>query len=60
MDRVNHTARQEQWSARLEMEGLIWNPDATESERQHTLDRMDHTFRWLFRRFVDPEWIDER
>ncbi len=60
MDRVNHIARQEQWSARLEMDGVTWNADVTESDRQHTQDLMDHTFRWLFRRFVDPAWIEER
>ncbi len=60
LDRVNYAARQEQWSAHWEMQGIVWNPDATDSERQHTLDRADHTFRWLFRRFVDPEWIEER
>jgi hypothetical protein len=60
MDRVNFTARQEGWSARLETQGLVWNPNSTPAQTEHTLKRADHTFRWLLRRFVDEQWIDER
>ena len=55
-DRVNFVAQKEGWPARLELHGVVWDsgPDpATEA-------RIEHTFRWLLRRFVDPEWIDER
>lgn len=55
-DRVNFVALKEGWSARLELHGFVWSPvsdTATEA-------RIEHTFRWLLRRFVDPEWIDER
>ncbi len=58
MDRVNLAAGQEQWSARLEISGLVWNPDPTAEQTEYTMKRLDHTFRWLLRRFVDPEWIE--
>jgi hypothetical protein len=55
-DRVNFIAVKEKWPAKLQLNGFQWNgvPDpATEA-------RIEHTFRWLLRRFVDPDWIDER
>jgi hypothetical protein len=55
-DRVNFMATKEHWPARLELHGFVWNsaPDlATEA-------RIEQTFRWLLRRFVDPPWIDQR
>lgn len=55
-DRVNFIAHKENWSARLEMHGFDWKsePDPT------TQARIEHAFRWLLRRFVDPSWIDRR
>ena len=58
MERVNATAEKEQWFARWELDRIAWQ-GATEDERQRTLERMEHTVRWLGRRFVDPEWLDE-
>ncbi|MFO1045975.1 MAG: hypothetical protein U0941_29690 [Planctomycetaceae bacterium] len=55
-ERVNFIAVKEGWPARLELHGVQWTtePDpATEA-------RLEHTFRWLLRRFVDPAWIDRR
>jgi hypothetical protein len=55
-DRINFIAQKEAWSARLELHGFHWTGPAD----QATEDRMEHTFCWLLRRFVDPEWINER
>ena len=59
-ERVNDTASKEDWCARLEHHGFEWSPDATEEQRAETNERIDHTLRWLLRRFVNDEWIDER
>lgn len=74
-DRVNFIAEKERWPTRLELQGFIWT-DTTEQPSQQTMTdetraitdaarataeaRVEHTFRWLLRRFVDPSWIDER
>ncbi len=55
-DRVNFVAVREGWPARLELHGVVWDSGSD----QATEARIEHTFRWLLRRFVDPEWIDER
>ena len=60
MDRINQTAKHEHWSARLEITGFEWDKNATPEQIEHTRARIDHTFRWLLRRFVDPEWIDQK
>lgn len=60
-DRVNHMAMKEQWPARLELHGFEWNlPNEQDASREATEARIEHTFRWLLRRFVDPPWIDQR
>ena len=52
------------WPARLGERGIEWRPPSSvagmEIDTQQTEARMQQTFRWLLRRFVDPEWIDER
>jgi len=55
-DRVNFIAMKENWPARLELHGVQWKgfPDPV------TEGRLEHTFRWLLRRFVDRGWIDQR
>lgn len=60
-DRVNFIAQKERWPARLELHGFVWTdvPEAS-SKRAATESRIEHTCRWLLRRFVDPSWIDER
>lgn len=61
MDRVNETARHEKWAMRLELHGFV---PITESpladELLRTNEHIEHTFRFLLKRFVDPEWIDAR
>lgn len=60
-ERLNHTAVQEGWPARLEQDGIMWtDPTISPSDRSRTSARVEHTFRWLLRRFVDESWIDER
>ncbi len=74
-DRVNFIAEKERWPTRLELQGFVWTGTteepslpATTSETRAITDvaratteaRIEHTFRWLLRRFVDPSWIDER
>lgn len=61
MDRVNESARHEKWALRLELHGfvpVVDSPAADEAVR--TNERIEHTFRFLLKRFVDPEWIDAR
>jgi hypothetical protein len=60
LDRVNATAEKEAWPVRLDMSGFVWQPDTPPARRQATTERIDHTLRWLLRRFVDPPWIDRR
>ena len=59
--RVSFIAEKEQWPARLERHGFVW-ADTSEGtlDRAATEARIEHTFRWLLRRFVDPSWIDDR
>jgi len=58
-DRVNQRAVQENWPVRLEMHGLVWAQKDCDPLLKPT-DRVEHTIRWLLRRFVDPEWIEQR
>ncbi len=74
-DRVNFIAEKECWPTRLELQGFVWTDTSEEPSFQALTDevgaitdpacavteaRIEHTFRWLLRRFVDPPWIDER
>lgn len=61
MERVNWTAREEKWPATLDLAGLHWNSgDISEKNRRQALIRLEQTFRWLLKRFVDEAWIDRR
>lgn len=60
LERINERAIVENWPCRLSDHGFAWSPDASEQDRTATEPKIDHTLRWLFRRFVDPEWIDLR
>jgi len=70
-ERVNVTAESENWPVRLDRNGFVPVTSQIETAQiesardeiatdQTTRDRIEHTFRWLLRRFVDPEWIDRR
>lgn len=59
--RINEVAQRERWPWVLTADGL----EPVSNENQPIGDpevdpRVDHTFRWLLKPFVDPEWIDER
>src|SRR5580704_9286019 len=61
MDRINDTGRQEGWPVQMHFEGLVpvdASRPADLSPQQ--LDRVEQALRWLLRRFVEPEWIDQR
>ena len=61
MDRVNESARREKWAMHLELHGFVPIAESPSAdELLHTEKRIEHTFRWLLKRFVDPEWIDAR
>ena len=36
------------------------NPEDQDCSDRKIESRIEYTFRWLLRRFVDPPWIDER
>ena len=60
-DRMNDAGRAQGWPVRLEMHGLAWREGAiSEDERRQALAALDHTLRWLLKRFVTPEWIEIR
>lgn len=58
-ERLNGIAAQQKWPARLTDAGLEWQPGEG-VDRDQARERIDQTFRWLLRRFVDPPWIDVR
>jgi hypothetical protein len=61
LDRVNDAAVHESWPVRLRLHGF--EPlDASKSFSiaPEQSRQIEHALRWLLRRFVDPEWIDER
>lgn len=59
-ERINQTAEQEGWSARLGHDGFHWDDQITPEQKRQTVNRLEHTLRWLLRRFVEPEWIDSK
>jgi hypothetical protein len=61
LDRVNATAFQEDWPVRLQLNGFVpVDPSRPLSLTPEQSGQIEHTLRWLLRRFADPEWIDER
>ena len=58
-DRMNQTAQSENWPVRLQMHGFV-STLGDNCENPEPADRIEHAFRWQLRRFVDPEWIDQR
>lgn len=61
MDRINEEfAEREQWPARLGTDGLEWPEPPTAAQRTHVEARLTYALHWMLRRFVDPEWIDQR
>ena len=60
MDRLNQSAAHEKWSATLDWHGFVWQTDCSEDDIRRTRERIEHTLRWLLKRFVEPSWIDRR
>jgi hypothetical protein len=61
LDRVNDIACQEGWAVRLHFEGLApADPSKPIDLTPEQSARIESVLRWLLRRFVDPEWIDDR
>jgi hypothetical protein len=68
LDRVNFTAGEQNWPLRLHLDGFapfdskagrsgaVPSHEVSAAESQ----KIEHALRWLLRRFVDPQWIDER
>lgn len=59
-ERINHTAEAENWSVHIGSEGFVWDPNCDPHERIRSEERLRHTLHWLLRRFVEPEWIEQR
>jgi hypothetical protein len=58
MDRLNQTAEAKQWPVRFGLDGIAWQEESA-LDSQHDAE-IEHTLRWLFRRFTNDEWIDRR
>jgi hypothetical protein len=60
-DRINQRAVQANWPVRLLMSGFVpVDPTRSLALTPQQSEQIEQTLRWLLRRFVDPEWIDER
>lgn len=55
-DRLNVFAAQNQWPVRFEGRQLYYTGTLNDEHRAE----IERAFRWLFRRFVDPTWLDAR
>lgn len=61
MARVNEIARRDNWPWTLTETGLNpVDPQNTLAGDPNSDPRVDQTFRWLMKLFVDTEWIDKR
>jgi hypothetical protein len=61
LDRVNDAAVHDNWPVRLHLHGFApLDPSRPLSLASEDSRQIERTFRWLLRRFVDPDWIDER
>jgi hypothetical protein len=59
-ERVNAEAAKAHWTVRLQPQGFVSADPAMPADLQRNASQIDHTMRWLLRRFVDDEWIDRR
>ncbi len=55
-DRLNVFAKQYGWPGQFFVGRGLWTEPLTEAQQAE----VERAFRWLFRRFVDPEWLDAR
>jgi hypothetical protein len=59
-ERVNAEAAKGAWSVRLQPEGFVGIEPGVPPDLTRNASQIDHTLRWLLRRFVDEEWIAGR
>jgi hypothetical protein len=59
-ERVNQQAAREEWPIRLGQYGFFNVTDGTPASVAAEEARVNHTLKWLLRRFVDDQWIDAR
>lgn len=60
LERVNQSAAHEKWCGRLHLDGFEWDAGVSADGRERTVRRLEHTLRWLLKRFADAPWIDRR
>jgi hypothetical protein len=61
LNRFNESATSGGWNVRLHLLGFAVSPTGERRDLSPIeAEQIDHTLRWLLRRFVDPEWIDAR
>jgi len=60
-DRYNQMCRQYNLEVELQHDGLHVTSEAVTDDRVATImERVEHNFRWLLRRFVDASWIERQ
>jgi len=59
-ERVNAEAAKGDWAARLQPHGFVSVDPGRPVDLLVNAEQIDHTMRWLLRRFVDDEWINRR
>lgn len=57
VERINSLAVQEHWKARISYDGF---PESPEGQLIANEPEIESACRWLFRRFVDDEWVERR
>ncbi len=59
-ERVNDEAAKSNWIVRLQPHGFVSTALGQKADVSIHASQIDHTLRWLLRRFVDDEWINSR
>ncbi len=59
-DRFNTLAQQKNWPVELTPVGFRWDEAVCAAQQQETTEKIEQSLRWMLRRFVDPEWVDQR
>lgn len=56
LDRLRLLAAQQNWACDVTPTGFVF----TAGPSEETAAQVEHALRWLLRRFVDPDWLNER
>lgn len=59
-ERINERSTLENWPVRLERDGFVAQTDGAGNDVAAADPRVEHTLRWLLRRFVDEPWLNAR